>query len=429
MNASDTITERPRRLAGLRHRGESFGSSAERPPHRELVRRELADYAARIGLTDLVREHGSPLLVLDTDRVTTQLLELRRELPEVAIHYAVTALSHPAVIRAVDAFGASFAVASRGEIDLLEREGVAIGRCLHVHPVKSVADLTGSYLRGIRTFVVDSAAEIAKFAGLPRDVSVLVRLAHPDAVSPDDASWKFGVAPHDAAALVEQCLRAGLHVAGFSFHLGARAASPSAWQHAIRRTLELMGSLERTHRIRFEVLDLGGGLPVGNGGAGHDLKDVARGIRSALASAPTHLTVIMEPGRFVAAPAMTLVARVIGTAMRPDGRWHHLDGGSAGANREVGVDPEPGLVFAASELDVQPIPEGATERATRRRVARALVPVTLAGPALDRGDILARRCPLPPLVDGDLVVRPMMGAYRPAPADGLAPTRIVVVPV
>ena len=428
MNATDTITERPRRLAGLRHRSESLGSTAERPPHRELVRRELADYAARIGLIDLVREHGSPLLVLDTDRVTTQLLELRRELPGVAIHHAVTALSHPAVIRAVDAFGASFAVASRSEIDLLEREGVAIGRCLHVHPVKAVADLTGSYLRGIRTFVVDSAAEIAKFAGLPRDVSVLVRLAHPDLVSADDASWKFGVAAHDAPALVEQCLRAGLRVAGFSFHLGARAASPGAWQQAIRRTLELMRSLERTHGIRFDVLDLGGGLPAGNGGAGPDLHAVARGIRSALAAAPAHLTVIMEPGRFVAAPAMTLVARVIGTATRPDGRWHHLDGGWRGANGEIGVDLAPELVFAASELDVHPIADGPAERATRRLLARAQVPVTLAGPALDHGDLVARGCRLPRLVDGDLVVRPMMGAYPAALPGGFAPMPIVVVP-
>ena len=158
---------RPLRPRILGHDGRPVLPSqrpAERPPHRELVRRELAAYASRIRLHELVREHGSPLFVLDPDRVTTQLLELRRELPAVRIHFATKSLPHPAVIRAVDAFGASFEVASRGELDLLEREGVQVARCLHTHPVKTVADITSAYLRGIRTFVVDSASEVAKFA-------------------------------------------------------------------------------------------------------------------------------------------------------------------------------------------------------------------------------------------------------------------------
>ncbi len=193
-----TIAERSRRLATRVTRitpALDEGPAPEQPPHRELVRRELAAYAARIRLTDLVREHGSPLFVLDVDRVTTQLLALRRELPDAQIHFATKSLPHPAVIRAVDAFGASFEVASRGEVDLLEREGVAIDRCLHTHPVKTVADITGAYLRGIRTFVVDNPDEVGKFRGLPSDFSVLVRLSFPNPGAKSDLSSKFGVAP------------------------------------------------------------------------------------------------------------------------------------------------------------------------------------------------------------------------------------------
>ena len=200
-----TLAERSRRLATRVTRMTQTlddGPAPERPPHRELARRELAAYAARIRLTDLVREHGSPLFVLDVDRVTTQLLALRRELPEAQIHFATTSLPHPAVIRAVDAFGASFAVASRGEIDLLEREGVAIGRCLHAQPVKTVADITGSYLRGIRTFVVDDPDEVAKFRGLSSDFSVLVRLSFPNPGAESDVSSKSGIAPEEAGDLV-----------------------------------------------------------------------------------------------------------------------------------------------------------------------------------------------------------------------------------
>ena len=119
-----SLAQRSRRFAvramRLQH---SIGTDAAREqlPHREFVRREL----------------GSQRPAPDIDRVTTRLLALRRELPDVQIHFATTSLLRPAVIRAVDAFGASFAITSRGEIDPLEREGVAIGRCLHTRPVKS----------------------------------------------------------------------------------------------------------------------------------------------------------------------------------------------------------------------------------------------------------------------------------------------------
>ncbi|MFD4420707.1 hypothetical protein ACFWN7_04285 [Agromyces sp. NPDC058484] len=244
---------------------------------------------------------GTPLFVLDVDRVTAQLLALRRELPGVRIHFATGSLPHPAVIRAVDAFGASFAVASRGEIDLLEREGVAIGRCLHTHPVKTVADITGAYLRGIRTFVVDSAAEALKFQELP-DAAVLVRLSYPNALGRNDLSERFGVRREGAVPLVQQCLRARLRVAGFTLHVGDQAVSAKPRAHVIRRALALMRRLERAHGIRFDTLDLGGGLPVAYDEPVPGLAALARGIRATLAAAPSRYRILIEPSAFVSRP-------------------------------------------------------------------------------------------------------------------------------
>lgn len=240
---------------------------------------------------DLARARVTPPLAPDVDRVTTRLLALRRELPDVQIHVVTTTLPRPAVIRAVDAFGASFAVTSRAEIDDLEREGVAIGRCLHTRPVKAVADITGAYLRGIRTFVVDRADEIAKFQELP-DVAVLVRLAFPGHGASSDGPT-CGVAPHDAEALVGQCLCAGLRVAGFTFDVGPTAPA-ATWARAIRRTLALMRRLERAHGIRFGTLDLGGGLPVADDESRPELAGLARVIRAALADAPSRYRVVVE---------------------------------------------------------------------------------------------------------------------------------------
>ena len=276
-----SLAQRSRRLAVriTRHERSIVADAArERRPHRGQLPH---------------REQGGPLFVPEVDRVTTQLLALRRELPDVRIHFSTTSLPHPAVIRAVDAFGASFAVASRCEIDALEREGVAIGRCLHVHPVKRVADITGSYLRGIRTFVVDSADEIAKFQELP-DVAVLVRLAFPGPAAGSGLPSTFGVAPRDARTLVGDCLRAGVRVAGFIFQVGAPTAQAATWTHAIRRALRLMRRLEHTYAISFDTLDLGGGLPIASREPESGLVGLARDIRAALADAPSRYRIVIE---------------------------------------------------------------------------------------------------------------------------------------
>jgi ornithine decarboxylase len=430
---STTLADRSRRLAT--RIGRVTGTVevvGRRLPHRELVRRELAAYADRIDLAGLVREHGSPLFVLDLDRVTTQLLALRRELPMARVHFATKSLPHPALIRTVDAFGAGFEVASRGEIDLLEREGVATAQCLHTHPVKTVADLTGAYLRGIRTFVVDNPAEVAKFRGLPPDVAVLVRLSYPNPGAKSDLSSKFGVRPDDAPALVAQCLRDGLRVAGFTFHVGSQTTSATPWAHAIRQTVALMRRLEGAFDVRFDTLDLGGGFPVAYDERVPSLAELARGIRSALDGVPDRYRIVIEPGRFVSAPAMTLVTRVIGVADRADGRWAYLDEGVYGAYSNIPAEDVHALVFAASELGGAMGGEAGGGRcasgADHRPAER--VPVTLAGPTCDSVDVIARRLPLPALAEGDLLVSPMMGAYTAATAtgfNGIAPTPVVVI--
>ncbi|MGI9822567.1 type III PLP-dependent enzyme [Agromyces sp. Marseille-Q5079] len=391
------------------------------------MRRRLAADARRLDLAGLAERHGTPLLVLDADRVTAQLLELRRRLPGVELHVALAALPHPALIRAVDAFGASFDVASRAELDLLEHEGVAIRRCVHTHPVTSIAELTSAYLRGIRTFVVDDPAEVDEFDGLPPDARVLVRLSFPNPDAASDLSSTFGVPPEQASALVAHCLAAGRPVAGFTFHVGSQTTSAEPWRRAIRRTLKLMHELEGRFGTTFDTLDIGGGFPVAYDEPVPALAEIADGIREALASAPARYRVIAEPGRFVAAPAMTLVTRVIGSEDRADGRWVHLDDGVYGAYSNIPAEGVRPLVFAASELADRPVTDEDAERAVRRLRERSSEPVTLAGPTDDGVDVVARGLRLPRLGVGDLLVSPMMGAYTWAPAtrfDGIEPAAV-----
>ncbi|NQX12035.1 type III PLP-dependent enzyme [Microbacteriaceae bacterium VKM Ac-2855] len=391
-------------------------NAAAPPNHRERERLSLARYAAEIDLLGLVRRHGSPLFVLDPRRVADQLRTLQRELPGVELHYATKALPHPAVIDAVVAAGASFELAGRGEVSLLQQRGVDLSRCLHTHPMTTTADLTAAYVAGVRRFVIDSPGQLERFRGFPPDVSLLIRLSFPNPRSKSDLSAKFGADIGQVAALVRRALALGIRVSGFSFHVGSQSLEPRVFARAIDTTLRLAAALEIEFDTRFDTLDIGGGFAVGYDEPVPDIGRVAATVRRALRNVPGRMRVLAEPGRFVAAPAMTLVSTVIGVNERRDGRWLYLDDGVYGGYSNIPAEDVHALIFAASELV-----DGATA---------ALRPVTLAGPTCDSVDVIARHLPLPPLRIGSMLVSPMMGAYTAVTAtgfNGIRLPRIVVV--
>ncbi|MEM8984463.1 MAG: type III PLP-dependent enzyme, partial [Pseudomonadota bacterium] len=143
-------------------------------------------------LRALAAEHGTPLLVLDGGEIRARYRALAAALPNVALHYAIKALPHDAVVRALWHEGAGFDVASAGEIGVLRREGVDPRRCIHTHPIKKPADIKAALRFGCTTFVVDNLTEIDKFVPFRHRVALLLRLSFrsPDAVV--DLSRKFG---------------------------------------------------------------------------------------------------------------------------------------------------------------------------------------------------------------------------------------------
>ena len=178
------------------------------------------------GWRALIAQHGTPFLVLDPYRVVEQCRAMKSHFRGFRLHYAVKTLPHPAVLRAVAASGCGFDVATRAEVDLLGALGLPIDRCINTNPIKKLTDIDHSYAAGVRTFVVDNALKAQKFAGLPADINILVRLAFSNPSAKSDLSIKFGEAPADAELVVKHVLATGVHFAGFSFHVGSQGTKP-----------------------------------------------------------------------------------------------------------------------------------------------------------------------------------------------------------
>ena len=104
----------------------------------------------------LVTRYGSPLFVIDAQRIRRQYRRLAAALPGVDIHYALKPLPHSSVIDTLYAEGAYFDLATNGEVELVRRLKVAPDRCIHTHPIKRDGDIRTALAYGVNRFVIDN---------------------------------------------------------------------------------------------------------------------------------------------------------------------------------------------------------------------------------------------------------------------------------
>ena len=178
--------------------------------------------------------------------------------------YAVKCNPDPAVLRALWNGGVRhFDCASPAEIALV-RQMFPAAAIHFMHPIKARGAIREAWVRhGVRDFVLDSIAELAKIVeeveatGVDGQLGLIVRLALPKGEAVLDLSGKFGAAPKEAAALL---CAARPHVArlGIAFHVGSQCLEPLAW----RRAMDLAGEVIQAARVRVDIIDIGGGFPV-----------------------------------------------------------------------------------------------------------------------------------------------------------------------
>jgi ornithine decarboxylase len=345
----------------------------------------------------LVSRFGSPLLVVDCDQVRRQYHALQAALPGVDLHYALKPLPHAAVVACLRDEGAFFDLATTGEVELVKAQGVAPERCIHTHPIKRDSDIRDALRYGVNLFVADNPDEIRKFVRYRKRAELLIRVSFRSPTAIVDLSRKFGCEPGAVLGMIELARSLGIRVRGLSFHVGSQAGEPSKYVEAIRACTNLLAEALLAGLPSLDILDIGGGFPVAYNEAVTPIEEFCAPIRAALTKLPSHVRVIAEPGRFIAAPAAIAVASVMGKAKR-DGRWwYYLDDGLYGSYS--------GQLFDHAKYPITALRQGGE-----------LLPSVLAGPTCDSIDVIDDSLLLPELSIGDLVVGRMMGAYTWASA-------------
>ncbi|MBY8032921.1 type III PLP-dependent enzyme [Vibrio fluvialis] len=344
-----------------------------------------------------VEQFGAPLLMLDCDIIRQQYRALSSALPNVTLHFALKPLPHPVVVRTLLQEGASFDLATTGEVELVAQEGVPAERTIHTHPIKRDADIRDALAYGCNVFVVDNLNELAKFKAYRDDVELLVRLSFRNSEAFADLSKKFGCSAEQALTIIEMAKEWNIRIKGLSFHVGSQTTNPQKYVEAIHTCKEVMEQVVERGLPALSTLDIGGGFPVNYTKQVMPIDQFCVPINEALAELPETVQVIAEPGRFIVAQSVMSVASVMGQAERDGQTWYYLDDGVYGSFS--------GLIFDDAQYPLVTLKQEGE-----------YAPSVLAGPTCDSIDVIAENILLPKLDNGDLIIGRMMGAYTSATA-------------
>ena len=362
---------------------------------------------------------ATPYLELAPVAAVRRFRRLAAALPGTAVHYAVKANPHPALLGALAAAGCRFDVAGPAEVRACLAVGADAADLVHSNPVSKRAALAECAALGVDLFVVDSAEEAVKVAEVAPGSRVLCRIVTSGTGSDWPLSRKYGCSAPQAVEILALAAGLGLRPAGISFHVGSQQRDPGAWASPIDAAARVSGVL-REHGIVVDLLDLGGGFPANHEGGAPPLAAYGAAIETALrrsfdgAGLPRPRTLV-EPGRSVVGDAGRVVATVVGVLRRGDTRWVYLDAG----------------VFTGM---VETLDEAIRYKIGTSADGGPTGPCVLAGPTCDSADVLYEKRPvqLPlALVEGDRVVLRSAGAYTTCYStvgfNGFAPMPTVLV--
>src|SRR5690606_16392316 len=285
---------------------------------------------------------------------------------------------------------------------------------------KTREELLAAHAAGLGMFSVESAEELWMLDAVGRELGRPAPFAlrvNPDVdarthryISTGLKTSKFGVAFDEARELYRLARRRkGLVAVGVDCHIGSQLLDLRPLKAALEKVGGLYTLLRDEDRLPLRILDVGGGLGIGDeGGPGADVERYGRML--ARIARDTGAELVLEPGRSLVGSAGVLLTRVL---YRKEGAKRTFVIVDAGMNDLL----RPSLYEAHHE--VRPVK---VRRGTE-------VAVDVVGPVCESSDVLAsnRRMVLPK--QEDLLAVMDAGAYgmsmasnynaRPRPAEVL----------
>lgn len=373
----------------------------------------------QVPVTDLVKDHGSALYVLDEEDFKSRCLQFVKAFEGWQVYYASKAFLTRDLARWAVQCGLNLDVCSGNEMLVGLTAGVPAAKMgLHGNN-KSLSELRLALKNGVGRIIVDSLIELERLEQLCTELdtqaTVLVRVtpgveAHTHeyiATAHDDQKFGFAITNGLAMqALMKAHYSPRIKLAGVHCHIGSQIFDIDGLLVAADRCLKLIANFYEVTNCQLEDLDLGGGY-----GIAYTAKDSPKPIevlasqlkdyvvKQSLAYGLDLPNMSIEPGRAIVGPT-TVALYTVGTVkpVRVDEGavrvYVSVDGGMSDNIRPAlyGAEYCANLVNRCS--DAQPM------------LCRVV------GKHCEGGDILVKDVFLPQDIKaGDLIAVPGCGAY------------------
>ncbi len=356
-----------------------------------------------VPLEEIAQRYGTPCYVYSRAALEARLRSYQQALEGQAhlICYAVKANSNLAVLNILARLGAGFDIVSVGELERVLAAGGDPSRVVFSGVAKTAAEMERALAVGIHCFNVESLQELERLQQVA--CAMDMRAAVSMRVNPDvDANThpyistglrenKFGIDIHDAVAIYTQAAAMShIEVVGVDCHIGSQLVETRPFIDAMERILALVDELAQCG-IPLRHLDIGGGLGVqyrdeNPPSPQQYISELRRLIGE------RQLSLVLEPGRSIAANAGILLTRVEYLKSNPEKNFAIVD---AAMNDML----RPALY--GSWMDLQAVTPRSDETSRRWDVV---------GPVCETGDFIARDRDLA-LRQGDLLALRSAGAY------------------
>ncbi|WP_052314561.1 diaminopimelate decarboxylase [Nocardia thailandica] len=322
------------------------------------------DRRLRALLPDLVQQYGTPFHLYDERGILATHAAITAAFAGVDYrqYFAVKALPNPAILRMLTAAGSGLDCASPAELELARRTGAVGTDVVFTSNNTTTAEYSAAQEFGA-IITLDDRAMLDRLDTVPETVCFR---AAPNGIGTDSrlmgdaAHTKFGVPIEELPAAYRQARARGARRFGIHAMMFANELDLSAAIRATRAVLTVAADVARAAGIRFDFVNLGGGLgiPYLPGDRPFDLPGYAHAVTVMLAElfGTRSPQVLTEYGRYVTGPHGVLVTRVVGrydkaretvgldasmpALMRPAlyGAYHHISLPFAGERSRHHVD-------------------------------------------------------------------------------------------
>ena len=227
-----------------------------------------------VALSELARQHGTPLFVYSKAAILAALAAYQRGLAgrEALICYAMKTNSSLAILKLLADAGCGFDIVSAGELERALAAGATPSKIVFSGVGKTRAEMRRALEAGVGCFNIESMAEldvlsdVAVACGQTAPVSIRVNpnvdaKTHPY-ISTGLKGNKFGISHDEALAAYRHAAGLpGLRVVGIDCHIGSQITESAPYLEAMDRVLDLVTQIEAAG-IPIHHIDFGGGLGI-----------------------------------------------------------------------------------------------------------------------------------------------------------------------